>query len=160
MHLFLLHPVYLNLKVVDVFIYKFFTGLTLCLCADISKATARDRIQDHYSQHSHICCYCLLPFLLWSFSLPLSSFSFYQRYLGMSMLCLSTDVSQPPLCFYVLCAFIYCLYLLICFSPPSSIFGLRPLKYFLSIFLSHPSSFISFFSLNTQVLHPYRVRPV
>jgi hypothetical protein len=40
---------------------------------------------------------------------------------------------------------------------PSSV---RPLKYFLSIFLSHPSSFISFFSLKTQVLHPYRVRPV
>jgi hypothetical protein len=35
---------YLNLKVVDVFIYRFFTGFT----ADIPKVTAHERIQHLY----------------------------------------------------------------------------------------------------------------
>jgi hypothetical protein len=62
------------------------------------------------------------------------------------------------------CAFIYCAILLCLYSsfislfvfllqPPSSV--LVPLKIFLSVFLSHASSFISLFFVNTQVSHPY-----
>jgi hypothetical protein len=41
-------------KVVDVFIYRFFTGLWLRLRADISKVTAHERIQHLYYRNAEI----------------------------------------------------------------------------------------------------------
>jgi hypothetical protein len=65
----------------------------------------------------------------------LSSFSLQQRSLRISLICHSTDMTQPPypLCFDMLhytAVPVKFLYLSICFSSPSSVLGSRAPKYF------------------------------